>query len=193
MNNEDKKEFARIMTASSEVFGKQITKPLLSVYFESLSNFTIEQVKSAFSKHLLAGKFFPKPADIAELLKENELSIEDRALLAWSEVENAIKRTGSWGSPVFTDPITPAAVGQLGSWSDLCMTTIDNLAWKQKEFLRAFELFEKTPQEYLPCHVKGKIDVHNERLEVKQQGNKLLDGINTWREKNGQNKLEVKK
>lgn len=196
MNNNDKKEFAVLMAGACKLYDKDISKDVMALYFNALREFSIEELNSAFTAHSLDAKhgtFFPKPADIVRQTEKNKPSIQDRALLAWAEVENAIKRTGSWGTPVFTDPITPAAVGQLGSWSDLCMTTIDNLSWRQKEFLRAFELFEKTPQECLPSHVKGKIDAHNERLEVKQQGNKLLDGINSWREKNGQSKLELKK
>lgn len=193
MNSDDKKEFAQIMAATGEVFSKELTKTIMSVYFETLKRYPMDDVRLALGEYMNKGKFFPKPADISEIIAGKEMPIADRALLAWSEVENAIRRVGSWGSPNFTDPITPAAVGQLGSWADLCMTPVDKLQWKQKEFMQAFELFERTPQECLPSHVKGRIDLQQERLENKESGSKLIDGINKWRDKNGINKLEVKK
>jgi len=67
MNDFDKDKFKEILICAGEIYSKTITKPMMRMYFDALSEFTIEQVGESFGKHVKDtrhGSFFPKPADI---------------------------------------------------------------------------------------------------------------------------------
>ena len=183
MIDADKKAFAELMIGIGEMYNKEVSKSLMSLYFNSLKGLNIDDVKDGVNSHITDskyGSFFPKPADILRKSQSRATSIQDRALLAWSEVSNAIIRTGSYGSPEFSDPITNAAIRQLGSWIDLCKTESDKMTWKQKEFIEMFCLFENTPLEALPEHVKGRIDLQYKSLE---NTGGIIGKIKDWRER----------
>ncbi|CAM0104059.1 hypothetical protein PODOV084v1_p0028 [Vibrio phage 340E47.2] len=69
MNENDKKEFALVLTTIAEIYelkgGFSKTKAL--IYFSALQAHSIEQVKDAVNKHVADpkhGSFMPKPADL---------------------------------------------------------------------------------------------------------------------------------
>ena len=78
MNDSDKLKFQEVMLGCGEVYNREITKPLLSIYFSALNDLSIEQVVMAVGAHIKDtkyGNFFPKPCDIirnANLEKKKE-------------------------------------------------------------------------------------------------------------------------
>ena len=64
----------------------------------------LRAVADALNRHAVNpdnGQFLPKPADIVRLINGNTV---DRALVAWSTVERAIRSTGPYQSVVFDSP-----------------------------------------------------------------------------------------
>ncbi len=67
MQEQDKNAFRDMMMAAGEVYGREITKPLLQIYFSALTSSSIDQVNSALMDHMKdekVGQYFPKPADL---------------------------------------------------------------------------------------------------------------------------------
>ena len=67
MNNSDKNDFAELMVGNGEMFNKSISTSLMKIYFDTLKDYSIEDIRIGFSKHSLDskhGSFFPKTADI---------------------------------------------------------------------------------------------------------------------------------
>ena len=67
MQTEHKREFAEIVTAMSEVYGKTISKSGLMLWWQVLEDYTIDQVRQAFAAHARdteRGTWMPRPADI---------------------------------------------------------------------------------------------------------------------------------
>lgn len=67
MQDQDKAAFRDMMMAAGEVYGREITKPLLQMYFAALAQIGIDQVQGAMMAHMQnpdSGQFFPKPADL---------------------------------------------------------------------------------------------------------------------------------
>lgn len=67
MDNSDKENFREIMATLCELYSRKISKTMLRMYFEALSEFTIDQVALSIGDHLKSvkhGSYFPKPADI---------------------------------------------------------------------------------------------------------------------------------
>lgn len=180
MNSEDKKAFQVLMVGAGETYGRQITRPLLDIYFEALKQYSIEEVSVSFSKHLVCpkhGTFFPKPADLVRNIKADEIPPEMMAEMAWMQIEDQMRRKGAYGSLKLDDKQALAAVKSLGSWQDLCHTNTDKLQWVKKQFVENYMTFENTPVEMLPSHLPGIEDLHNQRVEMKKAGCRSISDL----------------
>jgi len=170
MIESDKIAFREMMMGVGELYSKDITKPLLQIYFGSLVNFSLEQVSNGVSKHAgdpKHGTFMPKPADIIRQIEADKPSTESRAELAWMTIEKKMSSVGAYGSLKLDDLQALAAAQSLGSWRDLCHTDTDKLQWKRKEFIEAYKNFENTPLEALPSHLAGMIEMDRSKKDSK--------------------------
>jgi len=148
MDDNDKQAFAEKLLATGEIYDKKVSKTLLSVYFEAVKNYSIEEVTDALGKHLVNpdnGHFFPKPADIVRLISG---STESRAMKAWTIVLYGIKHIGPWDSPDFEDPKSHSVIKELGGWQELCRVTDQELPFKKIEFEKRYKAFILEPPEY---------------------------------------------
>ena len=183
MNDSDKKKFHEIMMAAGEVYNREITKPLLKIYFAALSDLTIRQVNDAVMQHIkstdTAASFFPKPAEIIKRAfgsdEDGKRRIEDRANMAWSVILGKISSIGSYGNLEIEDKQALAAVKGIGGWQALCMCTYEQLDWKKKEFIRAYDCYERTPVEHLPQGLPGLHDIENHKLEDRKKLAALME------------------
>ena len=181
MNDTDKQQFQEVMLGAGEVYNREITKPLLKIYFTTLINFSIEQVSQGFFEHMKgtgeSSTFFPKPADIIKKIqgteKEQKQDVEDRAMIAWACIEGEIRRIGHYGTLKLDDKQALAAVKHIGGWNALCMATYEEMVWKRKDFMRAYDCYERVDIERLPNSLPG---IHDLR-QHKEEGPKTLASI----------------
>ena len=184
MIDSDKAEFKILMVGVGELYNKEITKPLMRIYFSSLTNYSLVDVERGISAHTMDakhGSFFPKPADIVRHLQTGEISAENKAELAWAQVMREIRVTGSYGSLKLDDKQALASVKALGSWKQLCASTVDEMTWKKKEFMSMYETYEKTPLEMLPSSLPGRIALVEHKREQSESMKNILTGINKHR------------
>ena len=166
MDNSNKKEFAQTLSAVGEMYDKKISTNLMKMYFDSLIDYSIGDVKSGLSKHSLDpkhGTFFPKPADIVRNIAGQQQTPTDRALIAWMEIEKRISSVGSYGTLKIEDKQAMMAVKAIGSWQQLCATDRDKLAFKRQEFIANYNALENTPVEMLPESLLGIADRENHK------------------------------
>ena len=193
MQDQDKAAFRDMMMAAGEVYDREVTKPLLQMYFAALAPASIEQIQAAMMVHMQnpdSGQFFPKPADLIKQMtgttKQQDAAIEDRAAVAWACIERDIRRIGSYGTLKLDDKQALATVKAIGGWQSICKTETGKMEWKRKEFIRMYETFERTPLEALPSSLPGRIELS----EVKAVGPVALDklalGVTKWRKDNEQ-------
>ncbi len=191
MQDQDKAAFRDMMMAAGEVYGREITKPLLQMYFAALSQCGIDQVQGAMMAHMQnpdSGQFFPKPADFIRQMsgtsKQQEAAIEDKASLAWACIERDIRRIGSYGTLKMDDKQALAAVKAIGGWQSLCQTETSKMEWKRKEFIRMYETFERTPIEALPASLPGRIEMSDKKAQGPISLDRLALGVAKWRNDN---------
>lgn len=186
MQESDKADFKMIMVGIGELYNKEITKPLMRIYFSSLTSYSLHDVEQGVNAHTMDakhGSFFPKPADIVRHLQTSEISQEDKAMLAWSQVIREIRRTGSYGTLKLDDKQALAAVKALGSWQQLCNSTETEMTWKKKEFMNIYETYEKTPLDMLPNSMPGRFDLIDHKNEQSESFKRISDGIDDYRNK----------
>ena len=191
MQDQDKAAFRDMMMAAGEVYGREITKPLLQVYFAALSQCGIEQVQGAMMAHMQnpdSGQFFPKPADFIRQMsgtsKQQEAAIEDKASMAWACIERDIRRIGSYGTLKMDDKQALAAVKAIGGWQSLCQTETSKMEWKRKEFIHMYETFERTPLDALPASLPGRIEMGEKKAQGPISLDRLALGVAKWRNDN---------
>jgi len=173
MNNSNLKEFSGLMVGNGEIYNKVISKNLMSIYFNALRIYSIEDIKTAFSKHAIdpkSGQFFPKPADIVRHTNYNQLTVEAKAEMAWSEILHKVSTVGSYDNLEMDDKQALATVRALGGWKNLCRKTTEHLVWMKKEFISIYQNYENTPIEMLPNELPG-------RMELEQHKSKSSTGI----------------
>lgn len=138
MDRRDKEKFAQILLGISEIYAKEISDAAGDVLFNSLKDYDIEAVSDAFSRHCKNpdnGQYFPKPADIIRLIEGGS---KDAAALAWSKVDKAVRRVGTYETVVFDDPIIHAVIYDMGGWISFGEKTEEEWPFVSNEFRQRY-------------------------------------------------------
>jgi len=142
------------MAVLGEIFdqGQPLTEFKIELYFKSLMDYGIDAIEKAAS-NIIKGRVYPAFPKPAEIINEIDGLATERALLAWNQVLEGMRRVGQWQSVKFSDPVIHSAVESMGGWEKICYWDDSELAWKQKEFERLYAIAEKqggVHPEYLP-------------------------------------------
>ena len=116
MIENDMGKFASILTGIGELYGKTISAPIISIFWNSLKNYDIESVEDAVQRHITnpdTGQFMPKPADIIRMIEGGS---KDAAAMAWSKFDAALRHIGTYQDIRFDDPIIMRVVHDMGGW-----------------------------------------------------------------------------
>jgi len=184
----DKDNFELVMVGICETYSKEVTKPLMRLYFTALSSYSIKEVNEGISKHLMDtnhGSFFPKPADIVRHLQLSQISTEDKSELAWSQVIREIRTTGSYGTLKLDDKQAMASVKALGSWQQLCGSTETDMTWKKKEFMQIYQTYENTHECMLPSSLPGLVELKTHKKENNNTSSSLQSIVKNIQLKSG--------
>ena len=160
MTNSDHKQFAEAMAVLSAVFdnGREISRPLIGIYYNALENYTITDIRNAVQRMVKERVYasFPKPAEIVNMISG---SVQDRSLEAWVKVANAIARIGNYQSVQFSNPVIHSVIQAMGGWEKCGTFREDEMTWKQKEFERLYEIMEKQAKH--PAYLPGIVETGN--------------------------------
>lgn len=196
MNSQDQNKFKELITVMSETYCEEFTPAKVKLWWNLFKPHSIGEFEQALYAHIAcadAGMFSPKPANLMKFIngttKENEQLAEDRAEMAWACIEREISRIGSYGTLELEDKQAIAAVKAIGGWRQLCMSTYDQLVWKKKEFMRAYDTYERTPLEHLPSKLPSLIELSEHKQEQQQGMKSLMDGLESYRNRVG---IEIK-
>lgn len=181
MTQNDKPAFIQILKSVHDFYGSDMSTFSVGIWWKACSCYPLERVSKAFDKHLLdtkSGQFMPKPADIVRALQGTH---EDRSMIAWGKVFDAIQRVGQYQSVVFDDPAIHAVITDMGGWSKLCATEMDELPFVQKRFCDFHAAYGRSGEFEYPRIVYGSHDTHNARLGMEPRNITLVGDIETAR------------
>lgn len=145
----NKTEFTKFMLLASELYDRKLSKSLTELYWLALEPYSDDECIMAFQTILKTSKFFPKVADLLEVLEGPQNS---EATIAWIDVLDAVKKIGPWESVQFADPVIHSVLEVMGGWVAICDMASAEVKWKQKEFEQFYSLLRQRNQhrEYLP-------------------------------------------
>lgn len=137
MIDTEKAEFARIMTGIAELFGKPMSRELLSIYWMACSDLDLQQFKAAATKAAKTCEFMPKPRDFLAHALDGEMS----SLEAWDVALYCVRN----GRPM-RDPRVIAAANLVGGHKAIGDCYDKDLPFLERRFREAYdEVIEREP------------------------------------------------
>lgn len=153
MRADDRVRFQRLLVDAMAFYRYDMSDFALGVWWQACESFDFDQVSKALTAHAMdpeRGQFAPKPADIVRQLQGTH---GDRALVAWGKAYEAIGRVGSWSSVAFDDGVIHAVIEDMGGWTAICQTLIDDLPFLQRRFCDTYRAYAKRPDLRWPPHL----------------------------------------
>lgn len=117
MTAADGDRFSELLLALSETFKEPISETRAGLYFDALSDLSIEQLEQAVRLALRRSKFFPRPAELLDLVTG---SPEEQADEAWAAVLDAVRRVGAYKTPALEESAMETVRRLFGTWSRCC-------------------------------------------------------------------------
>lgn len=138
----DKTKFVELMAGLSQLYDKELSQFALDIYYDILKNYDYIQIEKAVKQVVANNKYnsIPKPAEILEYLEGTR---DDKALVAWLQVMEAVTKGGYYASIEFADNIIPHCINEIGGWQFFCCSQKDELPFIQKRFMDLYRLFLK--------------------------------------------------
>ena len=161
MKASDRKEFQALLTDALAFYRQDVSTFALGVWWQACSPFDLEQVRKALTTHAMdaeRGRFPPMPADIVKHLHGTQT---DRSLMAWGKVLEGIQRVGAYQSVGFDDPAIHAAVEDLGGWTTICRSTMQELPHLQRRFTEAHRAYSGRQSFPFPAYLIGESEAAN--------------------------------
>lgn len=132
--------------ALAELYGRKLTEASIKMFVMASAGITDEQFERAAATIAQRSKFMPTPAEIIELARNDGVSYEAKAELAFEELERALDAN----KPSLMSPLTAAVSRQLGGFQALYATPLkDFRVWKRKDFLSTYVTLAKENPERL--------------------------------------------
>lgn len=180
MNQEEKKPFAELLRTVMDSYSKDTSASVIQLWWEALRKFDYQAYRRAMSAWVQnpdAGQFAPKIADIIRMV---EGTTGDQAMIAWTQVNKAVRMIGHYRSIAFDDAITHRVIDDMGGWIKLATTETDkDLEFRGNEFIkryRAFALAGDRPE--YPSYLIGATEAQNGASGMRgDEGIKLIGDI----------------
>lgn len=117
MTLDDKPRFAELMLALSETFREPVSSIRAELYFDALAYLPIESVEQAVRLAVKSKTFFPKPAELIELVEGND---NEQAAEAWTSFCAAVSRFGYTRTPDLPEATMETVRVVFGNWKAAC-------------------------------------------------------------------------
>lgn len=117
MTPDDAPRFAELMLALSETFNEPVSAIRAEMYCDALRDLPIASVEHAVRLAVKSKTFFPKPAELRELV---EGSAQEGAEAAWMQFVAAVSRFGYTRIPDLPEPVMETVRVVFGNWKAAC-------------------------------------------------------------------------
>ena len=138
MTPSDKQEFFTWLAGIAAMKRVDVSKSILSIWFETLVDYDLSAIKTAFQKHLRdpdGGHWMPQPSDIIRII---DGGVGEQAELAWAKAFRAVSLVGSYSDVVYDDAIIHAVIDGMGGWVKFCQGEYKDFDFKRLEFVKAY-------------------------------------------------------
>ena len=136
-------------------------------------------LKAAALRHITTSIWFPKVYELRRAAADLIQPTVPDPMEAWGAVLAEIRRTGSYGTPCFADPLTAAVVRQMG-WRDLCLS--EEATADRARFVDAYarQAQRAREQQVMPIGLRDgamTVPVDRQLTSSNQDARALLQGV----------------
>ena len=161
MTNQDRTRFAKAINSAALLFDRTLSDPVIDLYFRALEDLPIESVEAAIMRSIQENTFFPKPAELRQVVLG---SVADRAEVAWQAAWAAYQKAGYYDTVLFQDGAIARAIQAVyGGWvqfSEASRTlSPEMIQAKRKEFLSTYRRESERGKE--PMRLPGHVEIEN--------------------------------
>lgn len=170
MTDNDSIRFSQILFGVAEYYGKTLSDGVVELYWQGLRQFDLPAVERALWDHTQnpdCGQFMPKIADVVRALQGRTA---DQASLAWTKVDQAVRRVGTYSDVVFDDAIIHRVLQDMGGWIGLGQKREDEWPFVQREFenrYRGYKVRGDVPD--YPAKLIGLANAYNAQEGFREQ------------------------
>lgn len=133
--------------------GFRMDDDVLKIWFMALEDFSAEQVERGIALAIKTEEYskMPVPAKIIRKIREacgipspldRQKAKEAQAEAEWEQVNDQVRRVGSYGNPRF-HPTTERVIRSMGGWGAVCAWETASKEWKHKDFVRLWQDFHE--------------------------------------------------
>jgi hypothetical protein len=135
-----RQEFAVCMAVLEAAYPRtgKLSQQQLVVWFDNLSDLTVEQLRHAVTVAVREGDDWPTISKLRRYSGADGIESKDQPLAAWQAVREAIRKVGGYESPCFDDPVIHTVIRELGGWPLVCDTPSSEMHWLEKRFCAAY-------------------------------------------------------
>lgn len=174
MKETEKQAFSKLLGDVMAFYRQDVSKFAMDVWWQACTDVDLETIGKALTQHAMdpeRGQFAPKPADIVRLLQGTQ---QDRSLIAWGKVIDAIQRVGAYESVCFDDGVIHATLEDLGGWVKVCRGEMDELSYLQKRFTDSYKAYARRPGMTYPARLIGEHELSNKTHGFKYEQTALI-------------------
>lgn len=117
------------------------------LYEQAILDLDVQVARAATLRLIATSRFRPTVAELRDAAADVAVGERRRGADAWGDVVQAIRRFGSYRTPVFDDPITARVVEALG-WRNLCLSESPE-ASDRARFIELYEAFSESARREL--------------------------------------------
>lgn len=171
-------EFLTMLSGIADYYGKTLAEGVQELYWQGLKQYDMAAVEKALWEHTQnpdTGQFMPRIADVTRTLQGRTA---DQAALAWSKVDSAIRRVGTYSDVVFDDPVIHRVIADMGGWIKLGTHTDGEWPFTSNQFqsrYRGYKIRGEIPQ--YPPVMTGIASAHNRHEGFETQPPMLIGNV----------------
>ncbi|WP_042298983.1 DUF6475 domain-containing protein [Paraburkholderia kururiensis] len=159
---EDRIRFGLALTALAEMYSRDLSEPLIEMYWRGLVPYSIEAVEDASARYMASPddlQRMPRPGDLIRIMGG---TTKDAALLAWTKVDRAVRTVGTWCSVVFDDPMIHRVISDMGGWTRFELTNEKEWPHVGREFENRYRaLTMNRVESAYPSRLIGSSEAYN--------------------------------
>lgn len=142
MTDAERPAFAKLLVMLSQMYNETVSEMRAEAYWIALRDCDLGELQRATLKAMQSLKFFPKPAELRELL---DGAGEDDAERAWQEYKSQARRIGGYNSPILETALAETLTLVFGSWEAACWADYSPEMWasKRREFGRTYRILRQ--------------------------------------------------
>lgn len=165
MQSTEKPELFKILAGLSEIYDKVLSEPALTIYWDALKEYPLEDIKRATNNIVRTHKYatFPKPAEFIEYI-DPPIEAVMKADLMTEEFYERFANSG-YESFEWRDPVLAMTVAHYGGWHSVLQqyprdNEKDAIFW-MKDFKRLYTAFLRHPKKVVNMRVAGTFEIDN--------------------------------